>query len=146
MAKTLLADLAYSNLKPEDKVSALEDIMKDEPKGTHIAYCGDGINDIPALSRADVGFSMGSIGSDCAVENSDVIIMDDNIEKVPKSMKIAKSAHRVAVSNIALSLIIKVAALALLAIPGLGFTMLHAVLADVGTLIIAILNSLRGGR
>ena len=146
VAKTLIADLAYSNLKPEDKVSALEDILKDEPENTKIGYCGDGINDIPALARADVGISMGSVGSENAVEVSDVIIVDDNIEKVPKAIKIAKSAEGVAVFNIVFSLIVKASCLALLAIPGVGFTMLHAVIADVGTMIITLLNSLRSGK
>lgn len=145
VAKTLLAELAYSNLKPEDKMNAIEDILNDEP-GMRIAYCGDGINDIPALARADIGIAMGAIGSDSAIENSDVIIMDDNIEKVPLAIKIAKRTHSVVMTNIIASIAVKAIMLALLAIPGLGITMLHAVIADVGLLILAILNSLRAGR
>lgn len=145
VAKTLLAELAYSNLKPEEKVGALEDIMVSEP-GAKIAYCGDGINDIPALARADIGIAMGAIGSDSAVDTSDVIIVDDNIEKVPLAIKIAKRTHRTVIFNIVMSLTVKALMLGLLAVPGLGVTMLHAVCADVGVLILAILNSLRAGR
>ena len=145
VAKTLLAELAYSNLKPEDKMNAIEDILSTNP-GMKIAYCGDGINDIPALARADIGIAMGAIGSDSAVASSDVIIMDDNIEKVPMAIKIAKKTHRVVLTNIIASIAVKAIMLALLAIPSIGVTMLHAVIADVGVLILAILNSLRAGR
>ena len=145
VAKTLLAETAYSNLKPEDKVHALEDIMKNNPK-MKIAYCGDGINDIPTLARADIGISMGSVGSDSAVEASDVIIMDDNIENVPRAIKISKRTHFVAMSNIVISMLVKLAVLALLGVPSLNFKMIYAVLADVGVLILAIINSLRAGR
>ena len=145
VAKTLLAETAYSNLKPEDKVHALEDIIENNP-GMKIAYCGDGINDVPTLARADIGIAMGAIGSDSAVETSDVIIMDDNIEKIPLAIKISKRTHRVVMSNIIISILVKVAILVLLGIPSLDFKMIYAVLADVGMLIFAILNSLHAGR
>ncbi len=145
VAKTLLAETAYSNLKPEDKVHALEDVIVSNPD-MKVAYCGDGINDIPTLARADIGISMGAIGSDSAVEMSDVIIMDDNIEKVPLAIKISKKTHRVVMTNIILSFAVKVAMLILLGIPMLQIKMLHAVIADVGVLIVAIINSLRAGR
>ncbi len=145
VAKTLLAETAYSNLKPEDKLHALEDIMQNNP-GMKIAYCGDGINDIPTLARADIGIAMGSVGSDSAVEASDVIIMDDNIENVPRAIRISKRTHRVVMTNIVGSILVKLAILVLLGIPSLSFKMMYAVLADVGLLILAILNSLRAGR
>lgn len=145
VAKNLLAETAYSNLKPEDKVHALEDIMQNNP-GMRIAYCGDGINDVPTLARADIGIAMGSIGSDSAVESSDVIIMDDNIENVPLAIKISKRTHSVVMSNIIISILVKLGILVLLGIPSLNVKMMYAVLADVGVLIFAILNSLRAGR
>lgn len=145
VAKTLLAETAYSNLKPEDKLHALEDIMQNNP-GMKIAYCGDGINDIPTLARADIGIAMGSVGSDSAIEASDVIIMDDNIENVPRAIKISKRTHRVVMTNIIGSILIKLVILILLSIPALNFKMMYAVLADVGVLILAIINSLRAGR
>jgi len=145
VAKTLLAETAYSNLKPEDKVHALEDIMENNP-GMKIAYCGDGINDVPTLARADIGIAMGAIGSDSAVETSDVIIMDDNIEKVPLAIRISKRTHRVVMSNIIISILVKLSILVMLGIPMLNFKMMYAALADVGMLIFAILNSLRAGR
>jgi len=145
VAKTLLAETAYSNLKPEDKVQALEDIIQNNPN-MKIAYCGDGINDIPTLARADIGIAMGAVGSDSAVEASDVIIMDDNIENVPLAIKISKKTHSVVVSNIVISILVKVAVLVLLGIPMLNMKMMYAVVADVGMLIFAVLNSLRAGR
>lgn len=145
VAKTLLAETAYSNLKPEDKLNALEDIMINNP-GMSVAYCGDGINDMPTLARADVGIAMGDIGSDGVVAVSDVIIMDDNIEKVPLAIKISQRTNRVVVSNIVFSILIKAVVLVLLGLPFVKFKMIYAVLADVGALILAILNSLRAGR
>ena len=145
VAKTLLAETAYSNLKPVDKLHALEDIKTNNP-GMKIAYCGDGINDIPALVNADVGISMGAMGSDSAVEASDVVIMDDNLENIVKAIKIAKKTHRTAVFNIAISLIVKIAVLVLLSIPLIQFKMMYAVLADVGLLIFTIINALLAGR
>ena len=145
VARTLLAETAYSNLKPEDKLHALEDIIASNPD-MKVAYCGDGINDTPTLARADIGIAMGAIGSDAAVESSDVIIMDDNIEKVPLAIRISKKTHRTVISNIVMSLVVKTAVLILLGLPFVQVKMLHAVLADVGILIVTIINSLRAGR
>lgn len=143
VAKTLGAEEAYSHLLPEHKVDAIEDIISCG-ENVKIAYCGDGINDLPAIARADVGIAMGAVGSDSAIEKSDIIIMDDDIEKIPRAMKIARSARRVVMENIIFSLAAK---LAVLILTVFGVTsLLVAVCADVGVLLLTILNSLRAGR
>ena len=146
IAKSLLAEGAYSNLKPADKVHAIEDIKNNNQGLKYLAYCGDGINDVPALARADVGIAMGLGGSDSAVEASDVVIMDDNLENIPRAIKIAKKTHRTALFNIVFSLVVKLAVLVLLSMPFFNFKMLYAVMADVGLLIFTIIHSLLAGR
>ncbi|MBO5374094.1 MAG: cadmium-translocating P-type ATPase [Clostridia bacterium] len=142
IARSLHADNVYSELTPEGKLELIEKMLV-EQKG-RVAYCGDGINDTPTLARADIGIAMGAIGSDSAVECSDVVIMDDDVEKVATAIKIAKSTRRTVIANIAISLAIKGAMLALTA---LGIVpMLGAVLSDVGVLILAIILALFAGR
>ena len=143
VSRAVGADGAYSNLLPEDKLYAIEDIYESTP-GCRLAYCGDGINDLPSLARADVGIAMGAIGSDAAVEKSDVVIMDDNVNKIPSVIKIARKVKRVVIENIAFTISAKVA---LLVLSSTGVLPLYgAVLGDVGILILAILNALRAGR
>lgn len=142
LARSLLADKAYAELTPEGKLEILESMME-ELDGS-LAYCGDGINDTPSLARADVGIAMGALGSDSAVECSDVVIMDDDIDKVSKAIKIAKHTKAIVISNIVISLVIKVAMLVLCA---LGFVpMLWAVVSDVGLLVWTIIFALFAGR
>ncbi len=132
-------DKVYAELLPTDKVTILEDIIKntDNP----VLYVGDGINDAPVLARADIGISMGKIGSDAAIEASDIVIMNDNISLLPTAVHICKKAMRIAKQNIAFSLIIK---FSMLALSVFGISNIYmAVFADVGVLILAILNSLR---
>ncbi len=144
VAGALYADRAYSQLLPETKLQALEDIIQGE-EDIRIGYCGDGINDLPCLTRADVGISMGAVGSDVAVEKSDIIIMDDDLEKLPQSIVIAKKTKKIAIFNIAFSISIKAILLALsLIIP--AFPIWIAVLGDVGTMLIAVLIATRAGR
>lgn len=139
VAKAIGINEVHSQLLPQDKVSALEDIIKKSKGKT--AYVGDGINDAPVLARADIGFSMGNLGSDAAIEASDIVILNDDLNGIIKAIKISRKAGRISKQNIAVSLIIKFAALAL-SVAGLS-TIYMAVFADVGVLIIAILNSLR---
>lgn len=143
VARSLSAEGAYSNLLPEDKLDAIEDIIATTPKCS-LAYCGDGINDLPSLARADVGIAMGAMGSDAAVEKSDVVIMDDDVAKIPLAIKIAKSARKIVVENIIFSILAKASIMALCAFGILP--LFGAVLGDVGILILCILNALRAGR
>ena len=142
IARSTGAQEYYHSLDPEQKLEVLE-LLISNSKGM-VAYCGDGINDTPSLARADVGIAMGALGSDSAIECSDVVIMDDDIEKVARVIKIAKRTKRIAVLNIIISLAIKASMLALTA---LGLVpMLGAVIADVGVLILAITLSLFAGK
>lgn len=144
VASTLYADGAYSQLLPEHKLDALEDIIS-STKNTVVGYCGDGINDLPSLSRADVGISMGSLGSDSAIEKSDVVITDDNIEKISKAYDIAKKTKKTVIANIILAIGIK-ALVAILNIVIPAFPMFLAVAADVGVMLVTILIALGAGK
>lgn len=132
-------DKFYAELLPANKVEKLEDAIT-YTKGA-VAFIGDGINDAPVLTRADVGIAMGGLGSDAAIEAADVVIMDDKPSKVASAIKIAKKTMTIVKENIVFAIGIK---LVFLILGGLGFvSMWGAVFADVGVSIIAILNSLR---
>lgn len=134
-----ITDVHYS-LLPEDKVNILDSVIKEKGKGA-VAFCGDGINDAPVLSLADVGISMGAIGSDAAIEASDVVLMDDNPKKVAKAIRISKKCLKIVYENIVFAIGIKLLFLALGALGKVG--MWWAVFADVGVMIIAVLNAIR---
>ena len=135
----LLLDTAYAELKPEDKYTKLEEIIASADGS--VGYVGDGINDAPTLARADVGFAMGAIGSDSAVEAADAVIMSDNLEKIAESVVIARKTISISWQNIILAIGIKVLVMILGAF---GFAnMWLAVFADVGVSVLAILNSMR---
>lgn len=141
VAKELNIDKAYTQLLPIDKVDKIEDIIERKTKNKSVIFVGDGINDAPVLTRADVGIAMGGLGSDAAIEAADVVIMDDKPTKVATAIKIAKQTLTIVKENIAFALGIKVLFLILGAF---GFvTMWGAVFADVGVTLIAVLNSLR---
>ncbi|NLK43539.1 MAG: cadmium-translocating P-type ATPase [Tissierellia bacterium] len=132
-------DKVYGDLLPQDKVTKLEEIMA-ETKGK-VIYVGDGVNDAPVLTRSDIGIAMGGLGSDAAIEASDIVIMTDEIGKIATGIKIGRNTKKIVVQNIFLALGLKILVLILGAI-GLA-TMWEAVFADVGVSIIAILNSIR---
>lgn len=141
VAKELNIDKAYTQLLPIDKVDKIEDIIEQKTENRSVIFVGDGINDAPVLTRADVGIAMGGLGSDAAIEAADVVIMDDKPTKVATAIKIAKQTLTIVKENIAFALGIKVVFLILGAF---GFvTMWGAVFADVGVTLIAVLNSLR---
>lgn len=130
----------HSELLPADKIAKLESIMENN-KNIKVSFVGDGINDAPALARADIGIAMGNIGSDVAIESADIVIINDNLESLAKSIKISKRTLNIAKENIYFSISIKIAVLLLGTI---GYASIwEAVFADVGVCLIAILNSLR---
>ena len=137
VASKVNIDKAYSKLLPQDKYEYIE---KEKLNGV-VGYVGDGVNDAPSLTISDVGFSMGLNGSSASIEASSVVISNDNLEKIPESIKISKFTRKIVLENIAFSGIVKVVFLTLGAIGITG--MLSAVIADVGVTLLAILNSLR---
>ena len=141
VSQELGIDKYYSSLLPDEKVGILEQIMAGEEKGRRVIFVGDGINDAPVLSRADVGVAMGGIGSDAAVEAADVVIMDDNIGKLSTMVRIAKFIKKIVLENIIFTILFKVAVMCLS--PFDLCPVWLAVFADVGVMILAVLNSLR---
>jgi len=142
IAKKLRMSSVYTNLLPENKVAIVNDLLKDSHQNNKkVAFVGDGINDTPVLATADIGFAMGGLGSDAAVEAADIVIMGDEPSKVARAMKIAKKTRRIVMQNITFALVIKIMFLLLGA---LGMVdMWQAVFADVGVTIIAVLNAIR---
>ncbi len=141
IASKLGIDYVYAELLPGDKVEKVEELIRQKTTSKSLIFVGDGINDAPVLTRADVGIAMGALGSDAAIEASDVVIMDDKPSKIAMAVKIAKKTMRIVKQNIVFALGIKVLFLILGAF-GL-ITMWGAVFADTGVAILAILNSLR---
>lgn len=134
-------DRVYSELLPGDKVEKLEEILCNKKKNTNVAFVGDGINDAPVLSRADIGVAMGAMGSDAAIEAADVVLMDDNPLKIARAIKISKKCMRIVRQNIVFAIGVKAATLLLVAAGVAG--MWAAVFADVGVMVIAVLNAIR---
>ena len=132
-------DEVYHSLNPNEKLEILKEKID---KNSHkTIYVGDGVNDAPSLALADVGIAMGGLGSDAAIESSDIVIMDDNIHKIADAIKIAKKTKRIVFQNIIFALLIKVLVLILVTL-NLA-TMWIAIFADVGVALLAILNSIR---
>ncbi|MCR5020639.1 heavy metal translocating P-type ATPase [Ruminococcus sp.] len=141
VANTLGLDKVYAELLPADKVEKVEELLKEKQEGSSLVFVGDGINDAPVLTRADVGIAMGSLGSDAAIEAADIVLMDDDPAKISLAMKIARKTVRIVRENIVFALGVKALVLILGAI-GIA-NMWLAVFADVGVSVIAILNAMR---
>ena len=139
VADELGIDVAHHSLMPEDKYKMLEGIIKESGGG--VVYVGDGINDAPCLTLADVGIAMGERGSDSAIESADAVITSDNLERIPDTVKIARKTLSISKQNIVFAISVKVLAMILAAFDVAGMWM--AVFADVGVAVIAILNSMR---
>lgn len=140
-AEEIGIDEVHSELLPADKVSEVETLIESKPEKAKLAFVGDGINDAPVLSRADIGIAMGAMGSDAAIEAADVVLMDDDPMKISKAIKISRKCIRIVYENIWFAIGIKLVCLALGAL-GIA-NMWLAVFADVGVMIIAVLNAIR---
>ncbi len=140
-AETLGVDEYHAELLPADKVAEVERLLSEEDRGGRLAFVGDGINDAPVLTRADVGIAMGALGSDAAIEAADVVLMDDRPEKIATAMRIARKTLAIVRQNIIFALAVKFLVLGLGAF-GVA-TIWEAVVADVGVSVIAILNAMR---
>ena len=134
-------DKVYSELLPDEKVLILEEILGRKEKNEAVCFVGDGINDAPSITRADVGIAMGGIGADSAIEAADVVLMDDNPEKIPKAIAISKKCMRIVYQNIYFAIGVKGLCLILGAL-GLA-NMWIAIFADVGVMVLAVLNAIR---
>ncbi|MCI8509488.1 MAG: cadmium-translocating P-type ATPase [Lachnospiraceae bacterium] len=140
-AKEIGVDVVKSELLPADKVAEVEKLLDTKGAKEKLAFVGDGINDAPVLSRADLGIAMGALGSDAAIEAADIVLMDDDPAKIATAMKISKKTIRIVHQNIVLALVIKFGCLGLSAV---GFVnMWWAIFADVGVMIIAVINATR---
>ena len=141
VSRALGLDEVHAELLPQDKVGRLEALLQQQRDGRTLGFVGDGLNDAPVLGRADVGVAMGSLGSDAAIEAADLVIMDDDLRKLPAAIRIARKTLRIVKQNIVFALTVKFAILILGAL-GLA-SMWLAVFGDVGVSVIAILNSMR---
>ena len=144
VAQKLRMDACFGELLPGDKVQAVETLLEEKAPKKVLAFVGDGINDAPVLSRADIGIAMGAMGSDAAIESADVVLMDDDVRKLPKAIAHAKRCMGIVYQNTAFAIGIKVGCLLLGAV-GLA-NMWLAIFADVGVMVLAVLNAIRALR
>ena len=140
-AAALGIDSVYSELLPAGKVEKVEEILARKPEKEKLVFAGDGINDAPVLSRADIGIAMGAMGSDAAIEAADVVLMDDDPLKIAKAIRISRKCMRIVYQNIVFAIGVKLLCLLLGAV-GLA-DMWLAIFADVGVMILAVLNAIR---
>ena len=141
VARQLGLDEVHAELLPGDKVDQVERLLQSKGPKEQLVFVGDGINDAPVLSRADIGVAMGAMGSDAAIEAADIVLMDDDLKKLPVAVRIARKTLRIVRENIVFALAVKFLVLILSALGKAN--MWWAVFADVGVSVIAILNSMR---
>ena len=144
VAAELGVDEVHSELLPADKVEKIEELLAMKGAKEKLAFVGDGINDAPVLSRADIGIAMGAMGSDAAIEAADIVLMDDDPAKIALAMKISRKTLRIVYENIVFALAVKFVCLVLGAL-GIA-NMWIAIFADVGVMVIAVLNATRALR
>ena len=144
VAKELGVDEVYSDLLPADKVEKVEALLSQQSGKAKLAFVGDGINDAPVLSRADIGIAMGAMGSDAAIEAADIVLMDDEPLQIAKAIKISRKCIGIVYQNIVFALMVKFACLALVALGAAN--MWAAIFADVGVMVLAVLNAIRALR
>ncbi len=140
-AETLGIDTVYSELLPGDKVERVEELLAAMPGKKRLAFVGDGINDAPVLSRADIGVAMGAMGSDAAIEAADVVLMDDDPRKIVKAIRISRKCLGIVYQNIVFAIAVKILSLVLVALGVAGMWL--AIFADVGVMVLAVLNAVR---
>jgi Cd2+/Zn2+-exporting ATPase len=144
VAERIGLDEVHAQLLPQDKVTCIETLLSQKATNSSVAFVGDGINDAPVLTRADIGIAMGGIGSDAAIEAADVVIMDDKPSKVALAVKLSKKTMGIVWQNIVLALGVKVA---IMVLSMLGITnMMLAIFGDVGVMMLCVANSLRLNR
>ena len=145
VAETVAAELGvdevHSELLPGDKVTRLEALLASQPRDSRLAFVGDGINDAPVLTRADIGIAMGAMGSDAAIEAADVVLMDDEPLQIATAIRISRKCLRIVYENIVFALAVKLGCLLLVALGAAG--MWAAIFADVGVMVLAVLNAIR---
>ena len=141
VAADLGVDQVYSQLLPADKVEKVEEELERKPARARLAFVGDGINDAPVLRRADIGIAMGAMGSDAAIEAADVVLMDDDPLKIAKAIRISRKCLGIVYQNIVFAIGVKLICLALVALGLAGMWL--AVFADVGVMVLAVLNAIR---
>lgn len=144
VAEEVGVDSFRAQLLPADKVAAVEELLAKQPLGEKLAFVGDGINDAPVLTRADLGIAMGALGSDAAIEAADVVLMDDDPMKIAKAISISRKCLTIVYENIVFSLVVKFGCLALVALGRAN--MWAGIFADVGVMVLAVLNAVRALR
>jgi Cd2+/Zn2+-exporting ATPase len=144
VAGELGIDEVYSELLPAGKVEKVEELLAEKSENEKLAFVGDGINDAPVLSRADIGIAMGALGSDAAIEAADVVLMDDDPKKIAKAIRISRKCLRIVYENTTFAIGVKLLCLVLVALGRAN--MWFAIFADVGVMVIAVLNAVRALR